>query len=101
LFPGDAEEEKKNWDAILTKCRTAHANLTKLKLQTVEAMNCQPKDAGHKIILDKIKRYDSQLESKIKEHLYIITHHTIPDLGEPTTVEHLRKKFVADIGVYF
>ena len=64
-------------------------------------MNCQPKDAGHKIILDKIKRYDSQLESKIKEHLYIITHHTIPDLGEPTTVEHLRKKFVADIGVYF
>ena len=101
MFLGDAEEEKKNWETALAKCRLAHSNLTKLQVQIIECGNIKPTSPAHTMILGKIKQYSNQLNQKIKDQLYIVTNHTIPDLGEPTTVEHLRKKIVADFGVNF
>jgi hypothetical protein len=83
----------------IEKCRGAHANLAKLQLKTYEAISYVPKSSTHKDMIDKIKAYNSALLDKVKEYMTVCTSHTLPNLQEPTTAEHIRKKIVADYGV--
>ena len=104
IFPGacdDLAEERKNWEMALVKARTAHTNMGKLQLSVQEAVGYPPKNTTHQQVIGKLKQYDTTLQTKVQDYLQIVTQHTIPNLGEPTTTDHLRKKLVQDFGGYF
>ena len=85
----------------LVKARTAHTNMGKLQLSVQEAVGYPPKNTAHQQVIGKLKQYDTTLQTKVQDYLQIVTQHTIPNLGEPTTTDHLRKKLVQDFGGYF
>ena len=104
IFRGDhtdLAEEKRNWEMALTKARQAHTNMSKLQLTLMEATTSPPKDDTHKAILLKLAAYNEAMLKKVQDYSQIVTQHTIPDLGEPTTTGHLRTRLVQELGVSF
>ena len=73
--------------------------MSKLQLTLMEATTSPPKDGTHKAILLKLAAYNEQMLKKVQDYSQIVTQHTIPDLGEPTTTGHLRTRLVQELGV--
>ena len=92
LWLGDADDERKNWEAILAKCRTAHANMSKLQLKAQEFSTQPVMNESHKTLVAKITGYNTVLVTKVSEYAHICTTHTIPKCQQPTTTDLLKKK---------
>ena len=85
----------------MDKCRSAHSNISKLQLRTHEAANSVPMSNTHKDLLDKIKKYNEDLITMVRDYTHVVTSHSLPNIKEPTTTELLRKKIVQDLGIVF
>ena len=72
-----------------------------LQLSLQEAVLFPPKKETHKQVIIKLEAYNQETLAKVSDSLQIVTQHTIPNLKEPTTTEHLRKRLVQDLGVIF
>ena len=100
IFPGacdDLAEERKNWEMALVKARTTHTNMGTLQLSVQAAVKYPAKNTTHQQVIGILKQYDTTLQTKVQDYLQIFTQHTIPNLGEPTTTDHLRKELVQDL----
>ena len=60
-----------------------------------------PKTPTHRDLLEKIKRYNAELIEKVNQYTQLCTSHSLPNMTEPMTSEHIRKKIVADMGFCF
>ena len=96
LWFGDDDDERKNWEAILAKCRTAHANMSKLQLKAHEFSTQPVMSESHKTLVAKITGYNTVLVTKVLEYAHICTTHTIPNCQQPTTTDLLKKKIETD-----
>ena len=92
------EEARTNWDAIIAKCRTAHANMAKLQLKASEISMGTGVSESHKSVLAKIEAYNATLTTKVADYAHIITTHAIPGIQQPTTTELLKAKIETDHG---
>ena len=84
------EEARKNWDAIIAKCRTAHANMAKLQLKASEISMGTGVSESHKSVLAKNRslQYDSHNESRrLCPHHYNARHPRNPTTNNDGTPE--------------
>ena len=56
-----------------------------------------PKTPTHRDLLEKIKRYNAELIEKVNQYTQLCTSHSLPNMTEPMTSEHIREKIVADM----
>ena len=77
----------------------------KLQLQLTEATNYRPQKTAneetHRKVIGKLTQHNTEVIKMVGDYSSIVTSHTIPELGQPTTTTHLRQKLIQDLEVNF
>ena len=89
---GIEDDEAKNMTLAMQKTRLVHTNCHKIKLRVTEEVTKNPKSAAHGEVIKQLQTSLISLQKLCQDYEQIITTGKIPDLGEPTTANLLRKK---------
>ena len=70
-------------ESAITKVRTNHTNVGKLRLKVCEAVSTEPKHSSRKNVLDKLDEYLLWLDKKLADYSTIVTTRAIPNHDKP------------------
>ena len=97
---GAQDEENRQYQLAIAKCRQVHTNTSKILLRIKEKLRKKTKSAAHGEVIGLLKGYEKQLDVLYNKYEYITIHCVIPNATEPTTSAVLRRKIVEDTRGY-
>ena len=97
---GAQDEENRQYQLAIAKCRQVHTNTSKILLRIKEEVAKNPKSAAHGEVIGLLKGYEKTLDVLYNKYEYITIHGVIPNATEPTTSAVLRRKIVEDTRGY-
>jgi hypothetical protein len=94
---GAEEEEHRQMQLAMAKCRQVHANINKILLRIKEEIVKNPKSAAHGEVIQQLRGHETKLDDLFQVYEHITIHGVIPKAHEPTTSAVLRKKIVEEL----
>ena len=97
---GAQDEENRQYQLAIAKCRQVHTNTSKILVRIREEVAKNLRSAAHGEVIGLLKGYEKQLDVLYNKYEYITIHGVIPNATEPTTSAVLRRKIVEDTRGY-